>query len=65
MAEAVIQEIVHLYHEHGDSNYLGEDVTKSQHSIQCALLAEKEGQPPEVGPQQHKIPSFNTVKSVV
>ncbi|ESP02323.1 hypothetical protein LOTGIDRAFT_172204 [Lottia gigantea] len=38
-----VDEIIRLYKQYGDTNYLGEAVTKTQHSIQCAQIAEAEG----------------------
>lgn len=32
-----------LYEELGQSQYLGEEVSKTEHSIQCAMLAEQDG----------------------
>lgn len=40
---AVVCEVFRLYEDLGQSQYLGEDVTKTQHSIQCAMAAEKDG----------------------
>ncbi|KAK3596244.1 hypothetical protein CHS0354_028415 [Potamilus streckersoni] len=37
-----VNKIFSLYEKHGASNYLGERVSKTEHSIQCAMLAEKE-----------------------
>jgi predicted HD phosphohydrolase len=34
-----------LYREFGDADYIGEAVSQTQHMVQCALLAEKEGFP--------------------
>ncbi|KAK3083708.1 hypothetical protein FSP39_001812 [Pinctada imbricata] len=44
----VVSEVISLYERHGDDDYLGESVSKTQHSIQCALLAEEEGYGDEV-----------------
>ncbi|XP_045176199.2 2-amino-1-hydroxyethylphosphonate dioxygenase (glycine-forming)-like [Mercenaria mercenaria] len=38
-----VDEIFRLYEDAGQSQYLGEDVTKTQHSIQCAMCAERDG----------------------
>ena len=46
--DVVVNEIFRLYEEEGQSQYLGEDVTKTQHSIQCAMWAEKDGAVREV-----------------
>ncbi|KAL3863088.1 hypothetical protein ACJMK2_004924 [Sinanodonta woodiana] len=43
-----VNTIFSLYEKHGASNYLGECVSKTEHSIQCAMLAEKEECPNEV-----------------
>ena len=47
MASAV-NELFDLYRQYGESDYIGEAVTQTQHMIQCALLAEKEGFSEEV-----------------
>lgn len=38
-----------LFKKYGDDDYLGEPVNQLQHATQCAMLAEKEGFPTEVG----------------
>ncbi|XP_060568074.1 2-amino-1-hydroxyethylphosphonate dioxygenase (glycine-forming)-like [Ruditapes philippinarum] len=40
---SIVNEIFRLYEDAGQSQYLGENVTKTQHSIQCAMCAEKDG----------------------
>lgn len=42
---AVLKEIARLVAAHGGGLYGGESVTQSQHALQCATLAEKEGAP--------------------
>ena len=44
----VVDEIFRLYERHGNDAYLGDKISKTQHSVQCATLAEKEGQPDDV-----------------
>lgn len=46
--KARVDEIFRLYENVGESQYLGEDVTKTQHSIQCAMCAERDGGTREV-----------------
>lgn len=48
MAEVVVDGIFRLYEEQGSGSYLGDKISKTDHSIQCAMMAEKEGQPTEV-----------------
>ena len=45
-----VNETFRLYEDEGQSQYLGEDVTITQHSIQCAMCAEKDGAVREVTP---------------
>ena len=45
--EYVVNEIFCLYETYGESSYL-EHVSKTCHSLQCASLAEQDGQPTEV-----------------
>ena len=40
-----VQEIINLFHERGDEGYFGEDVTKTEHSIQCAMSAKHSSEP--------------------
>jgi predicted HD phosphohydrolase len=40
-----ISDILSLYIEQGDTNYFGEKVTKTEHMIQCAVIAEKNKEP--------------------
>lgn len=44
----IVDEIFALYETYGSSEYLGEDVTKTQHSIQCAMCAERDGASQEI-----------------
>lgn len=37
-----MEEIIKLYKEFGDTNYIGENITQEQHAIQAAYLAQKE-----------------------
>jgi predicted HD phosphohydrolase len=45
---SIVNDIFRLYEDAGQSQYLGENVTKTQHSIQCAMCAEKDGVVQEV-----------------
>lgn len=45
-----------MFEVHGDGEYLGEAVSKTQHSLQCAQLAEKERRKPEVRRDKKKTP---------
>lgn len=42
-AEQVADSIVRLFSEHGSSMYGGEQVTQTEHALQCAYLAEQSG----------------------
>ena len=48
VSDQALQEVFSLYEKYGEGDYLGEAVSKSDHSIQCATLAEKEGYPTDV-----------------
>ena len=41
--ESVAEEIIQLFIEHGNDDYIGEEVSQIQHMTQCAMLAEAEG----------------------
>lgn len=43
---AVVEEVLRLFRERGDSNYGKEAVTQSQHALQAALFAERDGTQP-------------------
>ena len=43
----VVQQILEVYHRNGHRMY-GEAITESQHALQCATLAQQEGQPADV-----------------
>ena len=43
----IINEIIKLYSDHGDAGY-GEDVTQTEHALQCATLAQRENAPAEL-----------------
>jgi predicted HD phosphohydrolase len=47
-SDAVIEEIRRLYQKVGDKNYIGEDVSQLEHSLQCAACAENSGAEDEV-----------------
>ena len=49
--DGVLNEIFGLFEEYGNSDYLGEKVSKTTHSIQVGKLAEKSGAPVEVSLQ--------------
>ena len=40
-----MEDLLELYKIHGDNNYFGEKVTKTEHMIQCALAAQNEEEP--------------------
>ncbi|NP_001171807.1 HD phosphohydrolase-like [Saccoglossus kowalevskii] len=46
--ESTTDEVFALYRKHGDVDYIGEPVTQSEHAVQCAMLANKDGYPEEV-----------------
>jgi len=46
--EQVAEEIVSLFNEHGDIDYIGEEVSQIQHMTQCATLAQRDGRSEEV-----------------
>ena len=41
--EEVIEQVFRLYEDLGQSQYLGEEVTKTEHSMQCAMAAKVDG----------------------
>lgn len=45
---AAVDAVFDLYRKHGNSDYIGEAVTQTQHAAQCGMLAEKEGFPKEI-----------------
>ena len=47
-AEKVAEEIISLYNQYGDEDYIGEPVSQLEHMCQCAQLAESEGYDEEV-----------------
>ncbi|XP_066280253.1 2-amino-1-hydroxyethylphosphonate dioxygenase (glycine-forming)-like [Branchiostoma lanceolatum] len=46
--ETKLEAVFSLYQKHGRSDYIGEDVSQTEHMVQCAMLAEQEGFPVEV-----------------
>ncbi|XP_071080883.1 2-amino-1-hydroxyethylphosphonate dioxygenase (glycine-forming)-like [Haliotis cracherodii] len=44
----VTEHVFQLFSNHGNEDYLGEAVSKTQHSIQCGMLAEAEGYSKEI-----------------
>ena len=44
----VIDQIFNLFNNHGGSLYFGEQVTETEHALQCAALAEQSGAAPTV-----------------
>lgn len=48
LMEASVKQIVELYQKYGAYDYIGENVTQSQHAIQAYLLAQKDNQPNDV-----------------
>jgi phosphonate degradation associated HDIG domain protein len=47
-AAQIVKEIIALYEEYGDADYIGEPVSQLEHMCQCAQLAEEEGYDTEV-----------------
>lgn len=47
-AGKIVEEIMALYHQYGDEDYIGEPVSQLEHMCQCAELAEEEGYDEEV-----------------
>ncbi|XP_033735349.1 2-amino-1-hydroxyethylphosphonate dioxygenase (glycine-forming)-like [Pecten maximus] len=47
-AEAAVDAVFSLYERHGSGDYIGEPVSLTDHMIQCAVLAEQDGQPLEI-----------------
>jgi phosphonate degradation associated HDIG domain protein len=45
MSQNIVQKIITLFHEQGDSEYGGEPVTQGEHALQSAHLALAEGAP--------------------
>ncbi|PAA93963.1 hypothetical protein BOX15_Mlig025485g1 [Macrostomum lignano] len=46
--QARVDEVFDLLERHGSENYLGEDISKCQHAVQCALIAEGLNQPSHI-----------------
>lgn len=44
----IVKEILALYEQYGDADYIGEPVSQLEHMCQCAQLAEEEGYDNEV-----------------
>merc|ERR1711879_481066 len=42
--ESKVEKILSLFENMGDREYLGEDVTQTEHMMQCALAAKKAGE---------------------
>ena len=47
-ANVIVSKVFDLYEKYGRTEYMGEDVTTVQHSIQCAMCAEQDGAPDTV-----------------
>jgi len=47
--ENVVRELIGLYRDYGEDNYIGEKVTQIQHALQAARQAREEGHSREVG----------------
>ena len=47
--DETMEAIFDLYTKYGDGDYIGEPVSQTEHMVQCAMLAEQEGYPKEVG----------------
>jgi [1-hydroxy-2-(trimethylamino)ethyl]phosphonate dioxygenase len=48
MSQSVIDEIFRVFQERGDGAYLGEPVSQSEHALQAAAAAERDGAPPQL-----------------
>jgi len=46
--EKSVDDLINMYNELGNSNYIGEKITQIEHAVQCALLAQNEKLPKEV-----------------
>ena len=44
----MIDQIITLFNEHGQGLYFGEQVTETEHALQCAYLAEQAGASPKL-----------------
>lgn len=42
--ELNVRKIFDLYRNHGQCQYIGEEVSQLEHACQCAMLAEQDGQ---------------------
>ncbi|XP_041369736.1 2-amino-1-hydroxyethylphosphonate dioxygenase (glycine-forming)-like [Gigantopelta aegis] len=47
-ATNAVDEVFRLFRDYGEDDYIGESVSKTTHSIQCGMLAERDGYPNEV-----------------
>lgn len=47
-AAQIVQEVMALYEQYGEADYIGEPVSQLEHMCQCAQLAEEEGYDNEV-----------------
>lgn len=47
-AQAIADEVLSLYQQYGDEDYIGEPVSQTEHMHQCAMLAEKAGYGEEI-----------------
>src|SRR6187549_3491565 len=65
LRQSVTNEILQMFHRHGDSQYGGEAVTQREHALQAATFAEREGAAPpliaaalmhDVGHLLHELP---------
>lgn len=46
--DKTVEAIFDLYQRFGANDYIGEPVSQTEHMVQCAMLAEREGEPTEV-----------------
>ena len=44
----IVEEIIDLYYNYGEADYIGEEVTQNEHMIQAAMLAEENGDSIEI-----------------
>ena len=48
--DRTVEQIFGLYRKHGSQDYIGEEVTQTQHAVQCAMIAEMQQQSVPVSP---------------
>lgn len=48
MSAKIVDQLITLFQEKGQGAYFGEDVSETEHALQCAYFAEKSGASPEL-----------------